>query len=43
MGLLPATISALGIVGLLFYSLTEERLKSTGRLGASVTPVPAAE
>lgn len=30
MGFLPATISALGIVGLLFYNLTEARLKSTG-------------
>jgi glycoside/pentoside/hexuronide:cation symporter, GPH family len=29
MGCLPALISALGIVGLLFYDLTEERLKST--------------
>lgn len=29
MGILPATISALGIVGLLFYNLPEERLKST--------------
>ena len=30
MGILPATISALGVVGLLFYNLTEARLKSTG-------------
>ncbi len=29
MGILPATISGLGIVGLLFYHLTENRLKST--------------
>ena len=32
MGFLPATISALGILGLLFYNLTETRLKSTGML-----------
>lgn len=29
MGILPATISALGIVGLLFYNLSEAKLKST--------------
>ena len=31
MGILPATISALGVVGLLFYNLSEARLKSTAR------------
>ena len=30
MGILPAAISALGIIALLFYNLTEARLKSTG-------------
>jgi GPH family glycoside/pentoside/hexuronide:cation symporter len=29
MGILPAAISALGIIALLFYNLSEERLKST--------------
>ena len=32
MGILPATISLLGIIGLLFYDLTEARLKASGRL-----------
>ena len=30
MGILPASISALGIAGLMFYNLSEARLKSTG-------------
>lgn len=34
MGFLPATISALGVIGLLFYDLTEERLKSTEIIAA---------
>lgn len=29
MGILPAVISALGIIGLIFYDLTEDRLKTT--------------
>jgi GPH family glycoside/pentoside/hexuronide:cation symporter len=33
MGCLPAIISVLGMVGLLFYNLTEERLKATTQSG----------
>lgn len=36
MGCLPALISILGIIGLIFYSLSEEKLKSTTRLASAV-------
>ena len=40
MGCLPALISALGIVALLFYTLTEARLKATTLIVAATPPGP---
>jgi GPH family glycoside/pentoside/hexuronide:cation symporter len=41
MGCLPALISFLGIIGLLFYSLSEQKLKDTVLLQFATSPMPS--
>ena len=42
MGFVPATISTLGVIALLFYNLSEAKLKATVHLPRAGEPVPGA-